>query len=67
MQCLYCEKRLGLFAWKRPFCSAQHEVAYQDQQSGIAMSRVLDPRFTGPVFAGTQKDTPPPEQKPPRA
>jgi hypothetical protein len=76
MQCLYCEKRLGLFArlglftWKRPFCSEQHAVAYQDQQSGMAMSRVLDPRFTGPVFADPVKDPSPfpgPGQKLPRA
>ena len=52
MQCLYCNKRLGLFASKkRPFCSELHEVAYQDEQAGVAMRRVMDPLFTLPVKA----------------
>jgi hypothetical protein len=45
MQCLYCKKRLGLFAFGRPFCSKSHEVAYQDAQSGFALLRLLDPMF----------------------
>jgi len=46
MQCLYCDKRLGLFSFKkRPFCSELHEVAYHDERSGLAMRRVLDPLF----------------------
>ncbi len=46
MQCLYCNKRLGLFSSKkRPFCSELHEVAYQDERSGLAMRRVMDPLF----------------------
>jgi hypothetical protein len=50
MQCLYCKKKLGLFASrKRPFCSEQHEVAFNDEQAGLAMRRVLDPLFTEPV------------------
>ncbi len=50
MQCLYCKKKLGLFASKkRQFCSQQHEVAYHDEQSGLALRRVLDPLFTEPA------------------
>ncbi len=46
MQCLYCKKRLGLFASeKRPFCSEAHEVAHQDAQSGFALLRLMDPMF----------------------
>lgn len=46
MQCLYCNKRLGLFSFKkRPFCSELHEVAYHDERSGLAMRRVMDPLF----------------------
>jgi hypothetical protein len=50
MQCLYCKTRLRLFASKkRPFCSESHEIAYQSEQAGLAMRRVLDPMFTAPV------------------
>jgi len=59
MQCLFCEKRLGLFAWRRPFCSTEHAAAYQDQQRGLALSRVMDPRFTGPVLAEPARDPSP--------
>jgi hypothetical protein len=49
MQCLYCSKRLGLFASrKRPFCSESHQVAYQYQLSVAAMRRVLDPIYADP-------------------
>ncbi len=47
MQCLYCKKKLGLFASRKmPFCSDEHEAAYNEQQAGIALKRVLDPMFT---------------------
>lgn len=50
MECLYCKKKLGLFASKRrPFCSEQHEVAYNDENAGLAMRRVMDPLFTEPT------------------
>ena len=50
MKCLYCNKKLGLFASrKRPFCGEQHEVAYTDEQAGLAMRRVMDPLFTEPI------------------
>ena len=50
MQCLYCKKKLGLFASKKkPFCSDLHEVAYQDELAGLALRRVMDPLFTDPV------------------
>ena len=49
MICLYCKKRLGLFAGKKKFCSELHEVAYNDEQSGLAMRRVLDPLFAAPI------------------
>ncbi len=50
MQCLYCKRKLGLFASKkRPFCSEQHAVAYQDEQAGLALRRVMDPLFTAPA------------------
>src|SRR5579863_301611 len=52
MNCLYCNKRLGFFASKkRAFCSEVHEVAYHDEQAGLAMRRVMDPMFTAPVKA----------------
>ena len=36
MQCLYCHKRLGIFASKKQrFCSELHEVAYNDEQTGV--------------------------------
>lgn len=61
MECLYCHKRLGFFASKkRPFCSELHEVAYQDEQQGLALRRVLDPLFTEPARrAPLQQGTPP--------
>jgi len=44
MQCLYCKKRLGLFASKkRPFCSKLHEDWFHDEQSGTAIRRLLEP------------------------
>src|SRR5258708_13119384 len=44
MQCLYCQKKLGMFASKkRPFCSKLHEDWYQDEQSGSAVRRLLEP------------------------
>jgi hypothetical protein len=50
MQCLYCNKRLGLLSFKkRPFCSEPHEVAYHDEQSEVAMRRMMDPLFRVPV------------------
>jgi hypothetical protein len=49
MHCLYCNKRLGLFSFKKkPFCSSLHEVAYHDEQSGLALRRVMDPTFAVP-------------------
>ncbi len=66
MQCLYCNKRLGLFASKkRPFCSELHEVAYQDEQSGVAMRRVMDPLFTLPVKASPLRVGPQEQKAPP--
>jgi hypothetical protein len=36
MQCLYCKKRLWLsFLNDQPFCSKQHEAAYQDEMSAM--------------------------------
>ena len=32
-----------------PFCSDEHEAAFNGQQAGIALKRVLDPMFTEPV------------------
>ncbi len=59
MQCLYCKKKLGLFASKKhPFCSEQHEVAYTDEQAGVAMRRVMDPLFTQPVQKAPLQKTP---------
>jgi len=47
MYCLYCNKRLGLFASrKRPFCSESHESAYHNEQAGLALRRIMDPIFT---------------------
>jgi len=44
MQCLYCQKKLGMFASrKRPFCSQSHEESYYDEQSGTALRRLLEP------------------------
>ena len=61
MECLYCHKRLGFFASKkRPFCSELHEVAYQDEQQGLALRRVLDPLFTDPVRKAPLQQGPPP-------
>ena len=63
MECLYCHKKLGLFASKkRPFCSELHEVAYHDEQAGVALRRVLDPLFTEPV-----QKAPLPRPAPPKA
>src|ERR1700761_4953257 len=67
MQCLYCKKRLGLFASKkRQFCSELHEVAYHDEQSGLAMRRVLDPLFTAAAKTPQVRTapTPPPPSQP---
>ena len=59
MQCLYCKKRLGLFASKKfPYCSELHEVAYHDEMSGLALRRVLDPLFTAPVKSPPLRTTP---------
>jgi hypothetical protein len=49
MQCLYCHKRLGLFASKkRPFCSQQHEDRYHREQVGSALRRLLAPLEEAP-------------------
>jgi hypothetical protein len=62
MECLYCHKRLGLFAFmKGPFCSESHEVAYQDQQSTLAIRRVLDPLLSLPPKAPPLSLMPQPE------
>jgi len=54
VECLYCKKRLGMFASKKsPFCSELHEVAYHDEQAGLALRRVMDPSFAN-------SDPPPP-------
>jgi hypothetical protein len=63
MQCLYCQKRLGLFASKkRPFCSEAHETAHHDAQSGLALLRLLDPMFMNsdppPPLSATEEPTP---------
>src|SRR5712692_11798786 len=51
MQCLYCHKRLGLFASrKHPFCSEVHEDWYQDEQSGSLIRRLLEPLEDPPPF-----------------
>src|SRR5438132_10544225 len=54
MQCLYCQKRLGIFASKkRQFCSQLHEDWYQEEQSGSAIRRLLDP-LTPAEYAAVQ-------------
>jgi hypothetical protein len=59
MQCLYCKKRLGLFASrKRRFCSESHEVTYHDEQSAMAMRHMMDPAFTAPVAPPAVRTTP---------
>jgi hypothetical protein len=61
MHCLYCKKRLGLFASKkRQFCSEVHQAAYHDEQSGLAMRRVMDPLFSTPIKPPPLRTTPEP-------
>src|SRR5258708_38411396 len=59
MQCLYCHKRLGLFASKkRPFCSQLHEEWYQDEQSGSLIRRLRDPfEFAPPQSPASEPET----------
>lgn len=60
MQCLYCKKKLGLFASKkRQFCSEDHEAAYNEEQASIALQRVLDPMFTGRLQKQPLQPAPP--------
>ena len=59
MQCLYCKKKLGLFASKkRRSARQQHEVAYNDEQAGLALRRVLDPLLTEPARKTPLQPTP---------
>jgi hypothetical protein len=44
MRCLYCNKRIWRFSFKQSsFCSELHEAWYQEEQSGEAIRRLLEP------------------------
>lgn len=60
MNCLYCNKRLWWFFFKKgQFCSKQHEAAYHDQVSAMS-SRLKDfPLFEmSPAIAPPRLQTP---------